>query len=84
MLMKLWESVQGGSSAEVAYVAFEVPPEINEGMLITVYQMRVSRIFFDTLVVGSLRDVTLCSLLYCSVDHTHAVLLTGRGTTNAT
>jgi len=46
-LWKKWEQAKdGGMTPERAYSTLEVPSEIDDGMLITIFSMRVSSPFF--------------------------------------
>ena len=47
-LWKMWEQAKdGGMTPERAYATLEVPSEIEDGMLITVFSMRVTLFFFS-------------------------------------
>jgi ubiquitin carboxyl-terminal hydrolase 25 len=55
-LWKKWEQAKdGGMTPERAYTTLEVPSEIDDGMLITIFSMRVSSPFFF-LMQGAVRD----------------------------
>ena len=46
-LWKKWEQAKdGGMTPERAYTTLEVPAEIDDGMLITIFSMRVSSFFY--------------------------------------
>jgi hypothetical protein len=55
-LWKRWEQAKdGGMTPERAYTTLEVPSEIDDGMLITIFSMRVSSLF-SSLMQGAVRD----------------------------
>jgi ubiquitin carboxyl-terminal hydrolase 25/28 len=61
-LWKKWEQAKdGGMTPERAYSTLEVPAEIDDGMLITIFSMRVSSPFY-ILMRGEPRVDTLCGL----------------------